>query len=57
MDQLGNPLQQLVVPTKHRRSIIDMAHAVPMSGHIGGRCAAYKTFYWPGLVKQVLDVC
>ena len=57
MDLLGNPIQQLVVPTKHRKSIIEMAHAANVRSCWGKTQSRkhIKHFYQPGLVKQVFD--
>ena len=31
----GETVYQIVVPTVHRREVLELAHHLPMSGHLG----------------------
>ena len=31
----GETVYQIVVPTVHRREVLELAHDLPMSGHLG----------------------
>ena len=33
----GETVYQIVVPTVHRREVLELAHDLPMSGHLGVR--------------------
>ena len=51
---------QTVVPTVHRREVLELAHDLPKFGHLG----IHKTynrvlqhFYWPGLKQEVGKWC
>ncbi|XP_071818156.1 uncharacterized protein [Apostichopus japonicus] len=51
---------QLVVPHKHRDSILRLAHDVPMGGHLGSkktRDRILNNFYWPGIFGDVGKYC
>ncbi|PIK36770.1 hypothetical protein BSL78_26396 [Apostichopus japonicus] len=50
---------QLVVPHKHRDSILRLAHDIPMGGHLGSkktRDRILNNFYWPGIFGDVVVV-
>ena len=56
----GKTVYQIVVPTVHRREVLELAHDLPMSGHLG----VHKThnrvlqhFFWPGLKRDVAKWC
>jgi len=49
-----------VVPRVHRREVLELAHALPMAGHLGINKTYQKIlnhFYWPGLKKDVTQYC
>ena len=48
----GETVYQIVVPTVHRQKVLELAHDLPMSGHLGIRKTYNRVlqhFYWPGL--------
>ena len=52
----GDTVYQIVVPTVHRREVLELAHDLPMSGHLGIRKTYNRVlqhFYWPGLKRDV----
>ena len=42
----GETVYQIVVPTVHRREVLELAHGLPTSGHLGIRKTyqSFKTF-------------
>lgn len=53
-------VDQLVLPTQCRKSVIELAHDIPMAGHLGRRktvARILQRFYWPGLFRDVRDHC
>ena len=59
----GEPEQrymQLVLPKKHRQKVMEMAHSMPLAGHLGSKKTIdriIRRFYWPGMFKEVKDYC
>ena len=56
-DDWGDERDQLVVPSKHRREIIEMAK---LSAHLGNKRTTRKIlrdFYWPGVTRDVTAFC
>ena len=56
----GETVYQIVVPTVHRREVLELAHNLPMSGHLGIRKTYNRVlqhFYWPGLKRDVAKWC
>ena len=56
----GETVYQIVVPTVHRREVLELAHDLPMSGHLGVRKTHNRIlqhFYWPGLKRDVAKWC
>ena len=56
----GETVYQIVVPTVHRREVLELAHDLPMSGHLGVRKTHNRVlqhFYWPGLKRDVAMLC
>ena len=51
---------QSVVPTPYRSHILNLAHGIPISGHLGV-CKTYicvlEHFCWPGLKNDVVNYC
>ncbi len=59
-DDWGDMRDQLVVPTRHRLDIIEMAHGAKLSAHLGNKRTAKKIlrdFYWPGVTRDVTAFC
>ena len=51
---------QVVVPKKYRRMILQLAHDLPMAGHLGvarTRDRITTSFYWPGIDMDVRRYC
>ena len=46
-------MERIVLPTSYRRKVFEIAHSVPMAGHLGQRKTAYRVlqrFYWPNVM-------
>ena len=59
-NEKGETVYQIVVPTVHRREVLELAHDLPMSGHLGVRKTYNRVlqhFYWPGLKRDVSKWC
>jgi transposase InsO family protein/predicted transcriptional regulator len=53
-------VEQVVVPRCIRTKILEMAHDIPASGHLGihkTKARLWSHFYWPGMNKQVIAYC
>lgn len=53
-------VEQLVLPMKCRRAVLQLAHEIPLSGHLGKTKTSQRIlqrFYWPTLYKDVGDFC
>ena len=51
-------VEQLVLPAQLRRTALELAHSIPLAGHLGKRKTGQRLlqrFYWPTLFKD-LDV-
>ena len=51
---------QIVVPSPYRSHILNLAHDIPMAGHLGVRKTYLRVlehFCWPGLKKDVVNYC
>ena len=55
-------IEQLILPEKCRRTVLKLAHEIPIAGHL--RLGSEKTrqrllrrFYWPGVFKDVEEFC
>ena len=56
----GEVINQVVLPKHYRSQVLETAHSVPMSGHLGIRATYQKIllhFFWPGLHKDVAAFC
>ena len=52
--------EQLVLPMQCRRAVLEVAHDIPLSGHLGkGKTAQriLQRFYWPTLYRDVAEYC
>ena len=59
-NEKGETVYQIVVATVHRREVLELAHDLPVSGHLG----VHKTynrvlqhFFWPGLKREMAKWC
>ena len=53
-------VDQLVLPTQCWKAVLQLAHKVPMAGHLGKHKTAKRItqrFYWPTLYKDVEEFC
>ena len=53
-------VDQLVVPTQCRKTILNLAHSIPLSGHLGKEKTTRQIlqhFYWPTLYRDVAEYC
>ena len=56
----GEEYEQLVVPRKYRAKVLQLAHSIPLAGHMGRDRTAtriLKRFFWPNIFKDVADYC
>ena len=59
-DHEWSVVHQVVVPKLYRTDILQIAHATPLSGHLGVNKTYNKIlchFFWPGLKKSVVEFC
>ena len=49
----GETVYQIVVPTVHKREVLELAHDLPMSGNN----RFLQQFFWPGLKRDVAKWC
>lgn len=55
-----NVEHQVVVPKKYRKQLMQVAHDIPLGGHMGNRKTRKRllqNFFWPGMFKDVADYC
>ena len=53
-------LEQLVLPLQCRETLLDLAHSIPIAGHMGKDKTARRIlqhFYWPTLYRDVASFC
>ncbi|KAL5006374.1 hypothetical protein ScPMuIL_015180 [Solemya velum] len=58
--QLGNQIQQIVVPKPYRSTVLSLAHDTPLAGHLGNkktRERILQCFFWPGIFIDVANYC
>ena len=56
----GEPMRQVMVPKKLRKSVMDLGYASIMGGHMGIKKTTDKimsSFYWPGIHSDVTHFC
>ena len=59
-DSDAHDIEQLVLPTELRPTVLKLAHDVPMAGHLGKKKTTDRIlnrFYWPGLFRDVEEHC
>ncbi|KAL5479435.1 hypothetical protein EMCRGX_G022956 [Ephydatia muelleri] len=57
---MKSAVDQLVLPTQCRKAVLQLAHEVPIAGHLGKHKTAKRIlhrFYWPTLYRDVEDFC
>ena len=53
-------IEQLVLPRQARKIVLELAHSIPMAGHLGKRKTLQRIlqrFYWPSIFKDVDEFC
>lgn len=53
-------VEEVVLPRKYRETTLRMAHGSPFAGHFGRTNTAQrilKNFFWPGMNRDVADMC
>ena len=53
-------VDQIVLPKQCRREVLQLAHTVPLGGHLGKKkttACVMRRFYWPTLHRDVSDFC
>ena len=56
----GSEIEQLVLPTLCRKAVLQLAHEIPLAGHLGRKKISQRIlqrFYWPSLFKDVTAFC
>ena len=59
-DKGGVTVNQIVVPKKYRKQLMQIAHDVPLGGHMGNRKTRNRllqNFFWPGMFKDIAEYC
>ena len=59
-DQEEWAIEQLVLPTSCRKAVLQLAHAVPLAGHLERKKTAQRIlqqFYWPNVFKDAAEFC
>ena len=57
---LDREVEQLVLSVQCRKAVLQLAHQIPLAGHLGRQKTAQRIlqrFYWPSLFKDVADFC
>ena len=53
-------VEQLVLPKKCRRKVMEMAHSIPLAGHLGKKKTTDRVlqrFYWPTMYRDIAEWC
>ena len=56
----GPPIEQLVLPSQCRNTVLQLAHDIPLAGHLGKEKTSQRIlerFYWPTLYRDVANFC
>ena len=59
-DRPEEVINQLVLPCSYRLDVLQLAHDVPMVGHLGRECTAkqiLKRFFWLGVFQDIKKYC
>ena len=57
---LEKTVKQLVLPTSCRKAVLELAHSIPLAGHLGQDKTAKRIlqrFYWPTLFRDAKAYC
>ena len=57
--ELG-PVMQFVLPKDCRQSALELAHSIPLSGHLGRKktyARLAQRFFWPSMSREVAEYC
>lgn len=57
---MGELVDQLILPQVCRKTVLDLAHNIPLAGHMGRDKTLRRVqqrFYWPTLFKDVAEYC
>ena len=53
-------IEQIVLPKRCRGPVLQLAHSIPLGGHLGKKKTAeriMRRFYWPTIFRDVADFC
>ena len=56
----SSPVDQLVLPSHCRRHVLELAHSIPLAGHLGVAKTTHRLlhrFFWPSLHADVKRFC
>ena len=59
-DAPDDDVEQLVLPRSVRRTVLELAHSIPMAGHLGRKKTLERIlqrFYWPTIFRDVEEFC
>ena len=59
-DEKDRSVQQLVLPKYYRKKVLEVAHDIPMAGHLGRKktlSRILQRFFWPGISHDVKQYC
>ena len=59
-DGEGLAIEQLVLPVAVRRTVMTVAHEIPLAGHMGKKRTVQRVlqrFYWPSVYRDVAEWC
>ena len=60
MGEETTSILQLVLPKHYRRKILEVAHDIPLAGHLGQKKMLNRIlqrFFWPGITREVRQYC
>lgn len=60
VSKTGELLKQIVVPNRFRNKLLEIAHDIPLGGHLGNkktRERILQNFFWPGIFIDVSRYC
>ena len=53
-------IRQLVLPREYRKKVLELAHDIPLAGHLGTKktqSRILQRFFWPGVSHDVKEYC
>ncbi|VDI11022.1 Hypothetical predicted protein [Mytilus galloprovincialis] len=56
----GEVIQQIVLPSKLRGTVLSLGHDIPLAGHLGNkktRDRIMQHFFWPGIFNDIAEYC